>query len=156
MKGGIGAVPGGFLNFGTFVDSETVTVTFSEEVTLDRLWLGNWENNVLGFGDRATLSYSGGASGSGNFDLNGSDGNKGFFDPFDFFDTNLSLDEFTITPVVGGKNSDGARVKTSFRLYEAEVSPVPLPAAAWLFGSAIAGLGLVGRRRRMALRESIA
>ncbi|MEM1152957.1 MAG: hypothetical protein AAGI44_02385 [Pseudomonadota bacterium] len=29
-----------------------------------------------------------------------------------------------------------------------DVSPVPLPAAAWLFGSAVLGLSLVSRRRR--------
>ena len=156
VKSGIGAVPSGFGGLGTsFVTSETVTVSFSEEVILDTLILGNWENNVAGNGDRATLNFSGGSSGAGTIDLNGSDGNGGLTDAFDFFvNLNTSLTTFTITPVQGGTNSDGATVKTSFRLNAVEVSEVPLPAAVWLFGSAIAGLGVIGRRRRMASGES--
>jgi hypothetical protein len=40
---------------------------------------------------------------------------------------------------------------TSVYVYElAQVNPVPVPAAAWLFGSALVGLAGVGRKRKIA------
>jgi hypothetical protein len=46
---------------------------------------------------------------------------------------------------------DALKMLGNVSLQATTTSPVPLPAAVWLFGSAIAGLGMVGRRKRMAL-----
>jgi len=43
----------------------------------------------------------------------------------------------------GGGSSDGVAYNVPVT-----TSPVPIPAAVWLFGSALAGMGVIGRRRR--------
>jgi hypothetical protein len=135
---------------GKYVENETMTVSFDQEITLDNVWLRQWENNFLGFGDEVNLSYSGGSSGTGtlNFDL--SDQTSGLLDRFGA--GGISLTQFTLTPEQDGTNGAGATVRTAVYLHSVdfEVSQVPLPAAVWLFGSALFGLVGVSRRRKTA------
>lgn len=46
---------------------------------------------------------------------------------------------------------DGPKILGNATLQLTTTAPVPVPAAVWLFGSALSGLGLVGRRRRAEL-----
>jgi hypothetical protein len=46
---------------------------------------------------------------------------------------------------VGGQGGTNAKYQVSFST--AAAAPVPIPAAVWLFGSALAGLGVIGRRK---------
>ncbi len=50
-----------------------------------------------------------------------------------------------LTLLIGGANSTSGNYTISMTT----VSEVPVPAAAWLFGSALFGIGAIGRRRRM-------
>lgn len=54
---------------------------------------------------------------------------------------------FTQAP--GASQQLYAQAGITSQLQSADTSPVPVPAAAWLFGSALAGLGLLGKRKRI-------
>ena len=51
---------------------------------------------------------------------------------------------FQLTQAVGGGDAD-----PTLDVYNGTVSAIPLPAAAWLFGSALLGLVTVARRKRL-------
>lgn len=131
---------------GCFTEGETITVTFDQEVTVDNVYLRQWEDNVAGFGDEVNFTSAG-----GNVNFDKSDGYDGSI-LVDRFETGVTTTSFTLTPVQGGTNGAGATVKTAVYLHSLDfsVSEVPLPAAAWLFGSAMLGLIGVGRRRKLA------
>lgn len=130
---------------GCYTEAETITVTFSEEVTISNIYLRQWENNVLGFGDEVNFTSAG-----GNVNFDESDQTIGLLDRFD---VGVTATSFTLTPEQNGTNGAGASNRTAVYLHslEFEVSEVPLPAAAYLFGSALAGLVAVGRRRAKAV-----
>lgn len=138
----------------TFVESETMTVTFSQEVILDTVWFRQWENKVLCCGDEVHFDYTGGASGTGSLLFSNSGlGDGPLLDPFA---AGVRLTSFTIRPEQDGLDGsgNGASNDTAVYLHSVDFSipppEVPLPAAAWLFGSALLGLGAAGRRRRQA------
>jgi hypothetical protein len=161
-NGGIGCRDSGCSDIITgsgFVGTEALTFTFSEAVKLDRVGFRQWENNLLGFGDAATFTYYVGTSntvaGSQQFTNSG----QGSGDLVDWFSLgSLSLQKFTITSFKGNKTVNGSTVKawSSFYVHDLDytkiVTPttptVPVPAAAWLLGSGLAGLAALGRRRR--------
>ncbi|SFA87862.1 VPLPA-CTERM protein sorting domain-containing protein [Poseidonocella pacifica] len=58
------------------------------------------------------------------------------------FVTGVSLNTFSSTSIV--------ITQTPIETYIPDPSPVPLPAGVWLIGTALAGLGFVSRRRRVA------
>lgn len=130
-----------------FTEAETMTVTFDQEITLDNVWLRQWEDNVLGFGDEVYIDYSGGSSGVGTLNFDQSDELVLLRDRFDA--GSISLTQFTLRPEQDGSNGAGANNNTAVYLHSVDftVSQVPIPAAAWLFGSALLGLVSVGRRR---------
>ena len=86
--------------------------------------------------------------------------------PFQLGDITVTQDGNLLTPIFGG---DGIRIDIAnlvantasefvftvanitdpFDL-QVKITAIPLPAAAWLFISALAGLGVIGRRRRVA------
>lgn len=116
----------------TLFSSEGLQVSFSEEVTIGSLGMRQWEN---GF-DGANFSSSG-----GSFALGTSD--SGFLE--DFWDLSGhgvgALTSFTI-------NGTGAVTATLLSsLTNVQVTAVPVPAAAWLLGSALIGLAGLGRKR---------
>lgn len=55
---------------------------------------------------------------------------------------------FLIAAATFGDFSDAVAKKLEFEISGGNPSPVPLPAAAWLLGGAIGGLGLMRRRKR--------
>lgn len=115
---------------------EGLVVGFSEDVRLTSIGLSQWENGW----ETARLSF-----GNDGVILAGSHRQEGPFGTRDYwsFGPGLSLNEFKLRPHSG---------LPAFYLFEIGyelVGPaeVPLPAAAWLFGSAILGVVIVGRRK---------
>lgn len=132
----------------TFTTDETMTVSFDREVTVDTVFFRQWENSVGGFGDLVQFDYSGGTSGSGSLLFSDSGIGDGLGQLLDPFAAGISLTSFTITPFQDGNKLNGANAKTAVYLHSLDfnVTEVPVPAAAWLFGSAL--LGLAGFRRQ--------
>lgn len=97
---------------------EFLTLDFDQLVRLDSISFGSWDSN-----DRVTFS---GLSSRERFG-----GNSG----------SLALNEWVQSFSLGA-----VRNRDDFRIASISVSAVPVPAAAWLFGSAL--LGLVGCRRK--------
>jgi hypothetical protein len=124
---GIG-VNAGFFNNNIINNDETMTVTFDQRVKLDAIDLTSWQDLF----DNMTITSNEGYSMTfGNSD--------GFFSQIDTFAIGQNLTSFTLSANYGG----------AF-LNAVQISQVPLPAAAWLFGSALLGLGAIKRRQRQA------
>lgn len=64
-----------------------------------------------------------------------------------FLFTNLTAGDYTL--FVGGNFSGGTGAAGKYTV-SLTASPVPVPAAVWLFGSALAGMGAIGRRKQKA------
>lgn len=128
----------------SFTELETMTVSFDKEVTLEHSFFRQWENNVLGFGDKVYFDYSGGGSGSGTLTFEES----GAFGLIDGFMVGLNLTSFTLRPEQDGKKLNGANARTAVYLHSVDFTEVPVPAAAWLFASGLLGLVTVSRRKR--------
>ena len=93
-----------------------------------------WNDDIFfRFADN-TAAFTAGTAVSGSITLSG----VGLFDPADMSTLELVSGLDYTSPI--SSDDDWARL-------EARVSAVPLPAAAWLFGSAIIGLGVVKRKR---------
>jgi hypothetical protein len=63
----------------------------------------------------------------------------------------LTLDSayFRYQSIIGSiLGTSGAGLNSNVIITPFDVSPVPIPGAVWLFGSALAGLGLLARRRK--------
>jgi len=155
-NGGIGCADGGCADifFGSgFNSTESLTFTFSEKIQLNAISFRQWENNVAGFGDWGRLTYYDGASnvilGSIDF-MNSGQGDGPLLDTF--FLSNLQLTKFTITGLKGTKQVNGKNVTawSAFYVHDLDFSSVavPVPAAAWLMGSGLAGLAGLARRRK--------
>ena len=111
-------------------NTESVTVSFSKSVTVSSLKINAWDsadtiNVSASNGSTYTLSNGSLISSIGDFDLSGLGG----------------LTSLTLT---------GASLTTLFSLNGLTVSSVPVPAAAWLFGSGLLGLSGFARRRKRA------
>jgi hypothetical protein len=160
-NGGIGCRDAGCgdIIFGSgFVSTEALTFTLSEKVKLNTVSFRQWENNYLGFGDWATFTYYVGTSntvaGTIQFTNSGlGDGVSVLLDPFAL--GGLELSKFTITGKKGSKTVGSSNVTAWSAFYVhnldyTKINTVPVPAAAWLMGSAL--LGLAGIKRRAAAR----
>lgn len=142
--GGIGFKELQFFVIPVFTEAETMTVSFDSEVRVDATYFRQWENKILCCGDKVYFDYSGGGSGSGTLTFEES-GQFGLIDGFDV--GGLSMTSFTIRPEQDGNKANGASADTSVYLHSIDFTEVPVPAAAWLFGSAMLGLAGVARRR---------
>lgn len=120
---------------GALAQGETLSVSFSQTITVTNMYFRQWENPGLFF------TYD---------NVNANDG--------DDFSTNLIesdqviglLDRFAINDDMSGFTLTPQNGVTAVYLHsiDFEVAEVPLPAAAWLFGSAVVGLGGIARRKR--------
>lgn len=129
---GAGVYTGG-INLNTLQNNETLVLTFSQTVRLNKLSFRQWEN---GF-DKVALSST-----AGNFTLGNSDyTTDGILVDWFLFDTPLLVNSISL------KGDSGVTVAW---LRSVDVEAVPLPAAAWLLGSALLGLGGTAVRRRRA------
>jgi hypothetical protein len=127
---GIG-VKTGFFNLRGIQQGETLQVSFSQEVTIGSLTFRQWEGP-----DRVQLSSAG-----GNLDLNADTAAFNSSETFGLA-TLGGINSFTL------KGDSALTVAFLAGLNDVQVSQVPLPAAVWLFGSAVLGLAGVARRRR--------
>lgn len=112
-------------------NNETLRLDFSAAADIGTLFLKGWEGP-----DRLTLAWDG-----GSLDIN--DDNN-FWSSDEYYDINLS--GVTFLTLTG--NSFGT-VTTLAGLQDVNLTPseVPVPAAAWLFGTALVGLGSLKKRR---------
>ena len=109
---------------------ESLQLVFSQEVTIDQITFNN--------GDHLTNFQ-------GNFDVS-SDGSDATYALTHIFTTPLQGTTF----VFSNPNSQGgSTVSNEYQFYigALEVTPVPVPAAVWLFCSGLIGLVAVARRR---------
>ncbi len=138
---GYGVADGGYRSI---QGNEMITISFSQAVDISTLHLRQWEgpdeaNAVVSFnGGSATTVIS--ADTGGWFDTNeyvmlvGAEG----------------VTSMTINGIYNG--SIFGIESTQFfvaGLQGVEASEVPVPAAAWMFGSALIGLATIGRRRKL-------
>jgi hypothetical protein len=113
-------------------NNEDLLVSFSEEVTIGSLTFRQWEGP-----DRVQLNSAG-----GNLDLNDDTSAFGSSESFDL-SALTGITSFTLE----GNSFATVTLLASLGNVQASASAVPVPAAAWLFGSALIGLVGVGRRK---------
>jgi len=161
-NGGIGCKDSGCSDIFTgsgFVNTEALTFTFSEKVKFNTLSFTQWENNTLGFGDAATVTWYVGTTNTvagSTLLTNSGQGGTDLIDTFSFTSLGLEISKFTVTSYKGTKTVNGSNVTawSSFYISSLDYSkvavvppPVPVPAAAWLMGSGLLGLAGLARRR---------
>jgi len=114
-------------NYAVGASQEALTFTFDAPVVLDSIGLGLFE---------------------------GPDSGNSFYTIDGGSQVPIHSSSFTVgqqvSTLVISTDPRGFIGNTTFRVNQLEVSAVPLPAAAWLFGSALFGLGFVKRRRNIA------
>lgn len=123
--------------FGQDGSWEMLTFTFSGLVKLDSVELDNFE--PIANADRhAEFAVNGGS----HIDIDNNNMTDLGFSNWRYDYDGTAITSFSIaTP-------DRSEGFASFRVNNLVVSEVPLPAAAWLFGSAVLGLGGMARRKR--------
>lgn len=127
---GVGVSTGAF-NLKTLQNNESLTLSFDQTVRLNALSFRQWEN---GF-DQVVLNSTAGSLTLGYSDYT----TDGVLVDWFEFGSPLLVDSITLT------GDSGA---TATWLRSVDVEAVPVPAAAWLMGSALMGLGGVAARRR--------
>lgn len=128
--GGVG-VKDGWVNAGALQNNETLRLDFSATTNIGSLFLTGWEGP-----DRLTLTYDGGVVDI-NDDNNGWGSNETYA---------INLTGVTFITLKG--NSWGTATRLSgLGNVSATPSEVPVPAAAWLFGTALVGLAGIARKR---------
>jgi len=121
-----------FFNLSGIQNGETIRVDFSQTVNIENIKLRQWEGPddavLVGYGDGTSVNLTADSCWSCSAET---------------FNVNLTgIDYLTLTGDSG--------LSVFFLAEISGVSAVPLPAAAWLFGSALFGLGFVKRRRNIA------
>ena len=121
----------GFFNLGGLQNGETLLVSFSEEVTLGSLDMRQWEgpDDVL---------------------FNSAGGNLNFNSDSCAFCTTETFDLTSITGITSFTLTGNSFLTVTFlsALNDVQVTAVPVPAAAWLFISALGGLTGVRRLQK--------
>lgn len=112
-------------------NNETLRLDFSAATDIGGLYLTGWEA-----ADRLTLNYDGGV-----VDINDEHNNWSSDDHYA-----INLTNVTFLTLTGNSFGTVARL-AGLEDVSASVSEVPVPAAAWLFGSALIGLGGFARKR---------
>lgn len=118
----------GFFNLGGLQNGETLLVSFSEEVTLGSLDMRQWE-------------------GPDAVNLNSAGGNISFTTDSCAFCTTETFDLTSLTGLTSFTLTGDSFLTVAFlsALDNVQVTAVPVPAAAWLFMSALGGLTGVRR-----------
>jgi hypothetical protein len=110
---------------------ESLKLVFNQEVTIDQITFNN--------GDHKQIF-------SGDFDLTINGGSTVTYALTNIFNMPLTGTEFIFS---NPNTLGGSDVSNEYQFYigALEVTPVPLPAAVWLFGCGLFGLVAVARRR---------
>lgn len=137
LTGGPGiGVKGGALDFtGALSAGDTLTVKFNQAVTLTSASFTSWTGGIT----HVQMDYTGGSKTLGDtvFDVG---------QIHTISTGGLTLNSFTLS--VGSLDLVSAPFLNSINFTAAPT--VPVPAAAWLMGSGLAGLAGLGRRRKVA------
>lgn len=116
---------------------ETLTIRFDQPVTISQISFRQWENPGLIFTYDEVIFRNDDTGGL----LTLTDSGQGAFDLLDHFALpDITLSSFTLIP-------NNQRTAVYLWGIEFETTEIPLPGAVWLFGTALAGLGVAGRRR---------
>lgn len=123
----------GFFNLPGLQNNETLRVDFSETVDIATLTMRQWEGPdsivLVGYGTGSALTL---------------DNDSCAFCSAETFNIGLTgIDYLTIT----GNSGLTVTLLAGLGGVTATASEVPVPAAAWLFGSALVGLAGIGRRK---------
>lgn len=118
---------------------ETLRITFSEAVNVGTVHLRQWE--AL---DKVYFTVG---------KTNGSTNTFAYSYESNLLGTNekasgLGLNGITYLEITGASTTTATFLAGLYDVTAAQTSEVPVPAAAWLFGSAMAGLGLFGRKKK--------
>ncbi len=110
---------------------ESLMLVFNQEVTIDQITFNNGDHQQ---------------NFSGDFDLSIDGGAVTTYSLTNIFNTPLTGTEFTFS---NPNSQGGSGVSNEYQFYIGvmEVTPVPVPAAVWLFASGLLGLVGVARRR---------
>lgn len=118
--------------------AQSLTLSFANTVNVNSIsFLDLFEENPA---ETVTILVNYAAGGSTSFAAIAAGGNSGGFLEWTAGSTLMGVDSIEF--------SAGSVASNDFALAAADVSAVPLPAAAWLFGSALLGLVTVARRKR--------
>lgn len=126
-----GTDDGALDNYATGQSREYLTFTFNTATMLDSINLGLFESGAEGGNSYYTID------GGSEVSMNSS---------------SISVGQVVNTLVISTDPRPTGFIaigNTTFRVNQLNVSPVPLPAAAWLFGSALMGMVGIARRRKV-------
>jgi hypothetical protein len=132
------------LDFGTVIQGSSVSpLAFSVFNLANPDRVGLDLDSILGSGDSSTLTtnlapFANLGQGSGN--------------GFNAFLNTATLGSFAAQYILNLSDADvgASSSRSNYQLtlnLTGNVAPVPVPAAVWLFGSALAGMGIIGRRK---------
>lgn len=134
---GVQSYPG---NVSAIQRLETLRITFSQAVDVGTVHLRQWES-----ADKIYLKV-GKADGSSS--ILAYDGESDVWNTNEYV-SNLGLTGITYLEITGDSTGTATFLAGLYNVTAAsQTSEVPVPAAAWLFGSAMASLGVFGRRKK--------
>lgn len=137
------------------IDPDVADLTNVTDITLATV------KGAGGTGDTSNVSFGLGGAGGGSESLTGPLSGNTFFSiaGWDFTLTSLSVTDQTAdlltlegAGVLSGNNYDATNITWTFSTssmtsYSMDIATIPVPAAAWLFGSGLLGLVAVARRK---------
>jgi hypothetical protein len=133
-------------NYNSVHNGEWLQFGFSQQVTIGTLGLEDWVDNS----DRTQVSFGGGTAGAGSFIIGPAEGTA--VDGIDLFNLAISgsISWLRVTPQTNTGSGETDFYVQRLGNVNAYTPPpaVPVPAAAWMMGSALVGLSAVARRRR--------
>jgi len=146
ITGGSYSLVANFDGTGSFIDG-TVTALGTASVSNDP----NFQSGTIVTGDLTDFGFGGtGSAGTLDFYF---DNVGGDFAPFYGGYAGIVVTTTSLTPATGNWDTGGLDFQADFSASSANVNTVvPIPAAAWLFGSGLLGLAGMARRRR---RETV-
>ena len=135
-------------NYNSVHQGEWLEFQFNQQVTIGTLGLEDWVDNS----DRTQVSFGGGTAGAGSFIIGPAEGTA--IDGIDVFNLAISgsISWMRITPQTNtgsGETDFYVQRLGNVNAFTPPPPAVPVPAAAWLMGSALVGLSSVARRRRV-------
>ena len=122
---------------GALAQGETLKIDFGQSIKVNKVYFRQWENPFIVTYDKVKFDYDPGG------DLTWTNSGQGVTLLDSFSTGGIDMNSFTLLP----QNGVTAIYLHSIDFDVPVTSEVPVPAAVWLFGSALFGLFGVARRR---------